>query len=156
METRKFWEFCKDKPLYMIMENGWYYSDPLFLTEDKQEAINYWEGLSQCKYSNYEDYVKRAHEDEVKYYSFVTQTYGDFINKMIDSALTNAHEEIVKEATEKGNQMIADKAAWKERRRSEEIAMGLVYYLNERYGGLTLGSHKSRKKYFEKHKPEGR
>lgn len=158
MEAHKFREFCKNKSFYVVKEEGWYYSKTLFLTDNYEEAVAFWEKLAECKFSEYSEYVKSACTafEGFWYYSFYERNYADFIESMMQDAARTEREQYAEEIAKQGNQKIENAATLEERKRGEEVMKGLLYYLSEQYWGLTLTERDEQKRCFEKYMPKER
>ena len=159
MDKKMFMEFCSKKKVYEIVEHGWYYWKTLFVTDDRAEAIRYWERLTMKKFSQYESYVKNANKmgEGFWYFGFDEHSMDEVISGYEKDAVESSIEKQADRILEKGNNAIEAKAFREERQRTKDILEGMIFYLSNNYSMLgTIGYNEQKEKYNQYAPPKER
>ena len=155
MDKKKFMEFCSKKKVYEIVEHGWYYWKTLFVTDDRAEAIHYWERATMKKFSQYETYVQNADKsgEGFWYVGFDEHSMDEIISGYEKDAIESAIEKQADRILKKGNNAIAAEAMRNERQRTKDILEGMIFYLRDNYGMLGTIGYGEQKAMFNKYAP---
>ena len=155
MDKKMFMEFCSKKKVYEIVEHGWYYWKTLFVTDDRAEAIHYWERLTMKKFSQYESYVKNANKsgEGFWYVGFDEHSMDEVISEYEKDAVESAIEKQADRILKKGNNAIEVKAIREERERAKNILEGMIFYLRDSYGMLGTAGYGKQREMFNKYAP---
>ena len=155
MDKKMFMEFCSKKKVYEIVEHGWYYWKTLFVTDDRAEAIHYWERLTMKKFSQYESYVKNANKsgEGFWYVGFDEHSMDEVISEYEKDAVESAIEKQADRILKKGNNAIEVKAIREERERAKNILEGMIFYLRDSYGMLGTVGYGKQREMFNKYAP---
>ena len=60
-------ELLKEKTIWVVLDEGWFYSKPLAVFFDKSSAVAYWESVTLQTYSD-EKYIEIAYKEALKAY----------------------------------------------------------------------------------------
>lgn len=155
MDKKMFMEFCSKKKVYEIVEHGWYYWKTLFVTDDRAEAIHYWERLTMKKFSQYETYVQNADTsgEGFWYIGFDEHPMDEVISKYEKDAVEATVTEQADRILKKGNNAIKAEAIRNERERTKEILEGMLYYLRDNYAMLSTSGIGVQREMFNKYAP---
>lgn len=155
MDKKMFMEFCSKKTIYEIGEYGWYYWKTLFVTDDRAEAIHYWERVTMKKFSEYEAYVQNADKsgEGFWYVGFDEHSMDEVISKYEKDAVEATVTEQADRILKKGNNAIKAEAIRHEHERTKDILEGMIFYLRDNYGTLGTVEYGEQKIMFNKYAP---
>lgn len=111
MLYEKLKDFLKDIKIWIVVDNGWYYSRPIAVTLNFEEAKQVWEEKTNLKWNIINDsetlksnYFKSNNYEGHWYYSIEEKTLFDLYNIYEERAKTNTffekRDEIVKSAND--------------------------------------------------------
>lgn len=151
MEVKKFREYCAQKVFYTVTEEWCYYSNTLLITDDKQEAITYWENRTKRNYNSYSEYVCGANcnVEGFWYFGLNEHTYGEMIDLIEKNAKYQVDLARAEELAQEKEKRIARMVRYEEQEKNKEVIRGLVYYLEKCYGSLCSFGDED-KRVFEK------
>lgn len=127
-------ELLKEKTIWVVLDKGWFYSKPLAVFFDKPSAIAYWEAKALQTYSDekYIEIAQKSYSNEGHWYYGLEEYFLKNIFQHTDDNLIKAT--ISYEADkirQKGNDSIVNNTIAQERKRTDDILKGMIYYLQE-------------------------
>ena len=116
--------------IWVISENGYYYSQPLHFYWDEKQAKQCWENLSQSKWENYKEYIKsNAGAQYGSYYALEQYTLANVFEKEISQHTDEALWTRKKEIEIQGIEGLADSIEYHSRCKSKELVSNIIKYL---------------------------
>lgn len=127
-------ELLKEKTIWVVLDEGWFYSKPLAVFFDKSSAIAYWEVKTLQTYSDekYIEIAQKSYSSESHwYYGLEEYSLKDIFQYTDDNLIKATISDEADAIRRKGNDSIADRAIIQERKRTDDILKGMIYYLQE-------------------------
>lgn len=135
-EHEFFIELLKDTPMYKIMDNGWYYSNTLFICFDFEEAKKKFEEITNEKWSQEKQelaqktkYNKTGHY----YYSIYTETVGDFLKEFKETVELHCKSNFQEELETNTQKTLKSEIKKIEKNHEGKIIKEIVDYLTKNY-----------------------
>ena len=111
MFYEKLKDFLKDTKIWIVTDNGWYYSSPIAVTSNFEEAKRMWEEKTNLNWDIINDnetlktnYYKSSNNEGHWYYSIEEKTLFDlyevYEERAKDRAFIEKKEEIIKSAND--------------------------------------------------------
>ena len=143
-------DFLSNITLYSVNNVGYWHCDTLKLFLDKQDAIKYWEELTQLNYSQHDEYVqKRQTEHHSFAYMIMEENLWTFIenyaNHQKETAIYQTQQNLSKDPVVKNLIEIELEKEFSKR------MQGLIYYLyeNKFLQSLNFGYSETKKLFWE-------
>lgn len=130
----KIEEYLNNKKVWVVKDNGWYYSVIEEVFETKEEAIKYWEKLTCEKYNkeNYEQYIKSYRTGE-GHWNYSICEYP--IIKYLEDYKSIIENRVREEEVEKFKNLADNKIRYEAERECktemQKVISGMLYLLHE-------------------------
>jgi hypothetical protein len=128
-------KLLEKKTIWVVKEEGWYYTTALDIFFDEESAIAYWESLTKVKYSK-EKYKEVTSNYNSNYQGFhyygiekgsLEEVFQDLDNRLVKNTIYKESQKIY----EKGNRELELKVSNDCNKQTREIINGMIYYLDK-------------------------
>lgn len=144
-------EYLKEKKIYILLDNGYYYTKRIQCFEDETEAITAWEKVAKTSFANYQEYIKSADDSREGHwcYSLKTITLWDLFQKELSEQKEQAIREEAEQIRTLGNNKIQTAARKEVEKEFARALDGAIYYLTQIVDYSPAMWGEERKKAFE-------
>lgn len=144
-------EYLKEKKIYILLDNGYYYTKGIQCFEDETEAITAWEKVAKTSFANYQEYIKFADDSREGhwYYSLKTITLWDLFQKELSEQKEQTIREEAKKIQALGNNKIQTEVRKEVEKEFSQALDGALYYLFKTSSYSPAMWNDERKKAFE-------
>lgn len=123
----------KEKKVFIVSEEGWFYSRIIDIYFDKEKAIQKWEEVTKLlwastDYENYVANVNRNHEG-FWYYSLKEMDFNEILTKFSELERANEFYKKRDEIVKKAENIIESKAYETAQKEYEKLIQSSMYYL---------------------------